>query len=494
MDHQLPRTSKQSNDHAMRAVFQRINKTLLLVVVFAFGCPVITFAQSGNNSPLPPPPRRERGKNVQLQSSNVAKNQANLIADVVIRGNRLLPTHHLTRNMGTRPGRYFDPDLLRQDVDRLWRMPEIRRLNGPFIDQTPQGLTVTIEVVERNLVQGIEFIGNRGIADRTLKKESGIEDGQPADLHEIRMAKTKLEEYYKKKGYPRTQIEIVEGDQSEDSKVVFLIHEDQKQKVWNTEFIGNSFASNARLQHFVKSKPAILKLIGGVVNREEIDQDILRLEGYYKSFGFFNVRIGRELAESNDGRWMTVRFIIDEGPRYKIRNVSFIGNNMVDSNQLASLVELRPNEEGMPDFNSAKMNTDVASLRDLYGSQGFIHVQVDAEPRFLEQPGIIDLVYRVNEGKQYRVGKINVHIEGDNGVTRREVVLNRTSLRPGQLIDVREIRNTERRLGSAQIFSTGPQTGGVAPKVVVKPPELQELERTAGGSGTKGGGSGTRYR
>ena len=507
MDQHLPRTLNQHKDKQSgvaashrAASLPNVGRFILVLLCASIGLSDCAFAQSGNNSPMPAIPRRERGKNVRLQTSNIQKDQSNLIADVVIRGNQLVPTHYLTRNLGTRPGRYFDPDLLRQDVDRLWRMPEIRRLNGPFIDQTQDGLVVTIEVVERNLVQGVEFIGNRGIADRTLKKESGLEDGQPADVHEIRMAKTRLEEYYKEKGYPRTQIEIVEGDQVEDHKVVFLIHEDQKQKVWKTDFIGNSFASDARLQHFIKSKPALLKMIGGVVNREEIDQDILRLEGYYKSFGFFNVRIGRELAESNDGRWMTIRFIIDEGPRYKIRNVSFIGNNMVDSNQLGSLVELRPDGSGMPDFNSAKMNSDVVALRDLYGSQGFMHVQVDAEPRFLEEPGIIDLVYRVDEGKQYRVGKINVHIEGDNGITRREVVLNRLSLRPGQLVDVREIRNSERRLGSAQIFSTGPQTGGTAPKIVVRPPELQALERTANGangagSGTRSsGGSGTRYR
>ena len=117
------------------------------------------------------------------------------------------------------------------------------------------------------------------------------------------------------------------------------------------------------------------------------------------------------------------------------------------------------------------------------------------------------MVYRIDEGKQYYVRNINVHIEGDNGITRREVVLNRMGLRPGDLIDVKKIRNSERRLGAARIFSSGPQSGGAAPKIVVKPPELQEIERTAGqggsgtraptrtaaGSGTRSGGSGTRY-
>ena len=42
--------------------------------------------------------------------------------------------------------------------------------------------------------------------------------------------------------------------------------------------------------------------------------------------------------------------------------------------------------------------------------------------------------------------------ESING-TKREVVLNRLSVRPGDLIDIRKIRNSERRLGSSAIFA-----------------------------------------
>ena len=145
----------------------------------------------------------------------------------------------------------------------------------------------------------------------------------------------------------------------------------------------------------------------------------------------------------------------------------------------------------MPEFNVAKMNQDVVALRDLYSSQGYVYATVDAEPRFLEDPGMLDLVYRIKEGEQYRVGKVNVHYEGDYGITKREVVLNRFRLHPGDLIDSREIRRTERDLGSAQIFATGQQTGGSPPKVVVRPKEQSSLSRTANSGG---GGSGSRLR
>jgi hypothetical protein len=64
-----------------------------------------------------------------------------------------VPEYHLTRNIGTRPGRYFDPDQLQQDVEKLWRMPRIKRVNGPYIDRTPEGVIVTFEIVERKHIQ-----------------------------------------------------------------------------------------------------------------------------------------------------------------------------------------------------------------------------------------------------------------------------------------------------------------------------------------------------
>ena len=131
----------------------------------------------------------------------------------------------------------------------------------------------------------------------------------------------------------------------------------------------------------------------------------------------------------------------------------------------------------MPEFNAAKMNEDVRKLEDLYGSQGYVFAKVQAEPRFLEEPGMLDLVYNISEGKQYRVGEINVVIQGDYGVTRRQVIHNRLGLRPGDLIDSRLIRDAEARLNRSQLFADGsPSSPGEPPRVVIKPSESDDLE------------------
>lgn len=441
--------------------------------------------QSLTNSSTPPNQPPLPLDESQLLSINNLKeadyqidDRSQIVAHLEIKGNRRVPSHHLTRKMGTRPGRFFDPDLLQKDVDQLWRMPEISRVNGPYLQDTAEGVRITIEVVERNLINEIKFVGNRGLTDRQLRKESGLESGAPLDVYQIRSAKSRIEELYRSKGFPRTQVEILEGGEAGDTEVIFLIHEDEKQRIWKADFEGNTIASDARLRSLIESKPGILKLFGGLVKRNDIERDLLTLTNYYRSLGFFNARIGREIKESNDGRWVTIRFIIHEGPRYKVRNVMFWGNQVFDSEQLEPLAKLKPIDGKMPEFNSAKMNADVVALRDLYGSQGFVFADVEAEPRFLEEPGMLDIVYKIDEGKQYRVGDINVYFEGNYGVTRREVVLNRLSLRPDDLVDIREIRHTERRLGAAQIFAD-PTVGAPGPKIVVRPPELKDLERHA---------------
>lgn len=405
-------------------------------------------------------------------------NQSQVIKQVIVKGNRTIPEHQIMRHIRTRSGRYFDPDLLQEDVNRIWKMKGIRRVTGPFLDKQADGIVVTFEVTERPFVESVKYIGNRAITDRQLAKETGLKDGDPLDLHAVRMAKTRIEDFYAEKGFPKTEVSIVNGDELEDREIVFLISEDKLQRVASVTFEGNTIASDARLRSFVKMKPGIMWYFGGKVNRRELEQDEIRITSYYRALGFFNAKIGRQLNETDDGSWLSIHYVINEGPRYRVRSVSFAGNAVYSQEELATVVKLIPEDGEAPEFNAAKMNEDVTRLEDLYGSQGYVFANVEASPDFLEQPGLIDLVYRIDEGEQYRVGNINVVIDGEYGITKRQVVLNRMGLRPGDLIDARLLRDAEARLARSQLFTDGMSSSGPGPRVVVRTPELDELMET----------------
>ena len=393
-----------------------------------------------------------------------------MVAEVRIRGNHSIPVEKILPHVHTRKGRPFSAEKLEGDV---------RRLNNThwFVTiktssrRVPAGRVIIFEVLERPTLQYVKFIGNQKIKRKVLEREAGIKQGDAMDPAAIEEARRIIEEFYKTRGFTDIRITIAEGTKPDDRGAVFVINEGHKRKIRWTSFIGNTIASDARLRTQIESKPGILWVFEGDVNKRELEEDVNRLTAYYRGLGFFRARIGHPLVEySKNGEWAHVTFIIDEGPRYVIRNVSVIGNEKLATSKLTEELKLTAGQY----FNQDSLSGDIAALREEYGAVGYIFADVKADPRFLEEPGKLDLVYNISEGDRYRVGRINVDIDGENPHTKIATVLNRISLQPGDIVDIRELRDSERRLKSSRLFEVNP-AGGVGPKIVFTRPGLDDM-------------------
>jgi len=241
-------------------------------------------------------------------------------------------------------------------------------------------------------------------------------------------------------------------------------------------FDGNTIPE-ARLETQIQSKAGIgWYLFGGKVDRSKIDADKEKLTAYYRSLGYFRARISAWPDIDDSGKWVTLRFVIDEGPRYKVRSVAVEGNKKFAAAPLLNFLAVKSGNY----FNQAEMNKDLNTITDLYGSQGHVFADVQADPRFLEEPGQLDLVYRIKEGDVFKVSEVNVHVAGEFPHTRNTVVLTRLSLLPGDIINSVKVHESERRLKAAQVFETNPAEGD-APRIVIKPPDAMSLGPTVRG-------------
>jgi len=388
-----------------------------------------------------------------------------LVLDVQIKGNRNVPVEKILRHIQTRKGRPFDIELISKDIRRLNQTRMFVDIK-PSSQRVPGGRIVIFEVLERPFLNYIKFIGNESIQRRILLTECNLKVGDAADPFAVEEARYRIEEFYHERGYARARVSIHEGSKIGDLGAVFVIHEGEKQKILWTDFVGNTIASDARLRTQIKSKPGFCWVFQGEVKQSEIDEDVNRLTAYYRGLGFFRARVGRELNFDEGSNWLKLTFVIDEGPRYKIRNISFMGHTKFGDGELKQDLKLAPGNH----FNQSEMEADVSAIQEKYGSQGYIFADIKADPRFLEEPGFIDLVYNVTEGDRYRVGRINVRIDGDTPHTKITTVLNRISLQPGDIVDIRELRKSERRLRACGLFEVD-MASGVSPKIVFSPPE-----------------------
>lgn len=432
------------------------------------------FGQLASSAPFRPPSNTEQSKSQGYRARQfLATGSTKLVTEVRVIGNRTVPEARVRSYLKTRPERIFDPEGVQADVRSLAASGLFHDVRT-YKESDGEGVRVSFEVFERPTIQYIRFVGNDKLTGRKLVKKIGIKVGDPLHSYSVEEAKSKLEEMYLQAGFSQIQVEVTEGNKATDAGVIFTIHEGPLQRIWKTKFVGNAFVSSRVLKTKVQSKPGILWYFKGKVDREKIEQDVQTLTAYYRRFGFFAARISREVEFNEAGNWATITYVIDEGPRYKIRDVSIVGCQKFDVTDISQRLGLRSGEF----FNLDRMNRDVTTLRDLYGSQGYIYADVKADPRFLEEPGGLDLAYDIEEGDQYRVGKINVKIDGEMPHTRHSVVYNRISLRPGDIIDTREVRASERRLKASQLFLNDPARGA-SPRIVVKPPELSDISRLA---------------
>jgi outer membrane protein insertion porin family len=413
----------------------------------------------GPAGPVPLP------KGFKAEASAEPIQQGKIVKEIRITGNQVVPAQKIRTKLNMIPGKPIDQFKITEDVRSLIRSGDFIDVKPSFKD-TPEGIILTYRVIERPVLAEITFHGNSNIKTKKLLEESGLKEGDPLDLSLIADARARIEGFYQGKGYNHARVDILEGNSPKHRRAVFNIYEGPKQVVRSISFVGNTIVNAGRLDTVIETSKPTLYFIGGEFQSEKLESDIGRLEAYYHSLGYWDVRVGREVTFSDDQSDVYIKFIVNEGVRYKVRNISFVGNRRIESENLALLTKLKSGD----DFKQTTMQADIRNIKDQYGSKGYVFANVKPDIRFLEQPGELDLVYELEEGARYRVGRVIVDINGDSTHTKIATVLNRISLNPGDIVDVSKLRDSERRIKASGLFRNDPSRG-VSPTLTVRPAE-----------------------
>ena len=432
------------------------------------------------------PPKEAPKKDLSLDDEPLMPGETPVV-EVRVIGNETVKKEKILPYIYTRVGRAFRIATIERDVRRLYKSGLFMTVE-PLYEEVPGGRVVIFRVAERPMLREVAFIRNEELSlfdslfsstkkqEKKLQKVVHLKPGDPADPSAVEEGRRALEAHYREKGYAKVRVSILEGNKLKDRRAVYVIHEGPKEKIVWTRFLGNTIASDARLLTQVESKQGPFWLFKGEFDPEKLKADEEKLTAYYRGLGFFRASVSHIISHVNfpypwSNPQPVITFVIDEGQRWKVRDVSFIGNNKIPTTELREALKLHAEDF----FNQDKMDGDVRRIREEYGSIGYVFCDVKAEPRFLEEPGQLDLVFNVKEGDQYRAGRINVHIGGDSPHTKITALLNPLSIQPGDIIDTRKIRASEVRYLQSRVFNSDRQQGKM-PKVVFSPADIKKVE------------------
>ena len=106
-----------------------------------------------------------------------------------------------------------------------------------------------------------------------------------------------------------------------------------------------------------------------------------------------------------------------------INKVSFVGNKLIDSNELQGQIELKPPSVMMfssIDFDRRLLKLDAINIKNYYNSKGFLEVTV--KDSFYVASNQVEIFFLINEGKQFFLKSVN--IEGLNSLDNNDILSN----------------------------------------------------------------------
>ena len=416
------------------------------------------------------------------------------IDKVEVRGNKDVPTNTILNLIRTRAGEPLDPTTVQDDYQRIYELRRFANVEAQ-VQPTADGVIVAFIVTEQKTVKSVKFRGMVALDSIALANAISIRPNESIDNFRIALARRAIEQLYKSKNHPLASVSIDADALSKDGELVFVISEGPRVRIRNVDFIGNKTYTEDRLKSKIQSRSYFWILRAGTLDEDTLDDDVAAIREYYRGKGFFDARVGRRLLYSPDQASAQVEFLIDEGPRYVIEKVTFVGNASLPEATLRQDLRML---EGSP-YDSEIVDRDVRKVVDHFAPLGFIYepgsndpdyLTVRTEQRFQLKPGTIELVYRISEGKPFKLG--NIEVRG-NARTKDKVVLREfRKFAPGDLFNATAIREASERLKGIGLFDRAKVTPvGNDPEerdIIVEVEEAKTASLTFGGGINSNGG------
>ena len=231
----------------------------------------------------------------------------------------------------------------------------------------------------------------------------------------------------------RQRIETRVGDPFSPEKIRGEVEQIFKMGFFDDVMVeAEEFEGGLRLIYVVKEKPSI-RLIqiegaeeldeedirdridvaaGSVFEPQAIGRNVGKIRAFYEEEGYYTAQVVGRTERVSD-RELDIIFEIQEGDKFFIRDITFVGNEGLSDGKISRVMATKE-RFFIPLFRAgvlkrSDLEQDGERIKALYLNEGFLQVKV-AEPEIQvdKEANRLDIVIRIEEGARFRVGKVQV--------------------------------------------------------------------------------------
>ena len=346
-------------------------------------------------------------------------------------------------------------------VKRYWKHGLFSDVSISADSIVGDNIYLKIHLAPRPRISTINYNGLKKTEREDMEKKLGLLKGGQITPNMIDRAKILAKKYFEDKGYKNAEVFIRQRDDvAAKNQVILDIDVDKKEKLKVRSIIidGDNQLGEKKIKGTLFSKGAFAKTheAGKLANilkskkftPERWAEDKKNLITKYNEYGYRDAMIVKDSVWNVDPKHVDIYVKVDEGKKYYIRNIKWVGNTVYSTDYLSRLLDMKKGDVYNQTYLNKRLSVDEDAVGNAYWNNGYLFYNL--QPTEVNIVGdSIDLEMRITEGQQARINRVRIN---GNDRLYENVVRRELRTKPGDLFSKEALQRSARELASMGHF------------------------------------------
>ena len=346
-------------------------------------------------------------------------------------------------------------------VKRYWKHGLFSDVSISADSIVGDNIYLKIHLAPRPRISTINYNGLKKTEREDMEKKLGLVKGGQITPNMIDRAKILAKKYFEDKGYKNAEVFIRQRDDvAAKNQVILDIDVDKKEKlkVRTITIDGDNQLGDKKIKGSLLSKGAFTKTheAGKLANLlkskkftpERWAEDKKNLITKYNEYGFRDAMITKDSVWNVDPKHVDIYVKVDEGKKYYIRNIKWVGNTVYSTDYLSRLLDMKKGDVYNQTYLNKRLSQDEDAVGNAYWNNGYLFYNL--QPTEVNIVGdSIDLEMRITEGQQAHINRVKIN---GNDRLYENVVRRELRTKPGDLFSKEALQRSARELASMGHF------------------------------------------
>ena len=356
-------------------------------------------------------------------------------------------------------------DAITNATKRFWRQGLYSKVRI-FVTKTV-GDKVWLEIALRQQprMSELRFEGVKSGEKKDLNERLSMVPGQQITPNIIARVKQIVEKYYAAKGFKNARVEVTQSpDLSKENEVIVTVRVDRRNKVKVHKIYveGNKVMSDSKVKRTMKKTNENGNLLNIFKQKKFVESDFQddkkRNIDKYNELGYRDARITFDSVATYDEDKVDVFLKVDEGDKYYIRDITWVGNTVYPTETLNQVLGIYPGDVYNQKRLEKRTRDDEDAVSNLYLDNGYLFFDLVPIEENIKGDSI-SLRMNIREGQQARINRIVIN---GNDQLYEKVIRRDLRMRPGELFSKSDLMRSAREIAASGHFN--PETMGINPE------------------------------